>query len=551
VLTSIIGMVVLLGGLIFFHELGHYSVAKFFKVKVETFSLGFGKKIFKKKWGETEYCVSLFPLGGYVKMMGDDPYSEIPPELAARAFSTQALYKRFAIVAAGPLANLLLAYVLFMVVFWVGQPQISSQVGSVQTKSPTWNAGLRSGDRLLSLNGETVATWQEVENWLKNRDGQTVQAVVQRRDSTLNLNLPVERVKSKNAFGEEEWVGGLKGASPSPIAAAVGISNPQSMAAQAGLQTGDLITQVEGVKIASFDDLKEVLSQNWKPSGSVSLKYQRGIESKKTVEDLSTSLVFPASKSKDPEGFLADLGIYPSETFVRQISKDSPAQKAGLVEGDRIIQIGNEPILYFDTIVETIQKRGSEQSSVTIQVERKGELKTLEITPIETSQEDPITQQTFKKYMIGFAPFLVYQEPDLVTVRVSALGSLIPKAINETNELAKKMVVSLGKLATGSISIKNLGGPVLIATVAGKSLDAGMVQFLQMMALISINLFLLNLFPVPVLDGGHLLFFTIEAIKGKPVTIRTMEIANQIGMVFILTLVVLTLFNDISRILLH
>jgi regulator of sigma E protease len=128
---------------------------------------------------------------------------------------------------------------------------------------------------------------------------------------------------------------------------------------------------------------------------------------------------------------------------------------------------------------------------------------------------------------------------------------LVHKAFSETNDLAKKMVLSLGKLATGSISIKNLGGPVLIATVAGKSLDAGMVQFLQMMALISINLFLLNLFPVPVLDGGHLLFFTIEAIKGKPVTVRTMEIANQIGMVFILTLVVLTLFNDISRILLH
>jgi regulator of sigma E protease len=119
------------------------------------------------------------------------------------------------------------------------------------------------------------------------------------------------------------------------------------------------------------------------------------------------------------------------------------------------------------------------------------------------------------------------------------------------NDLAKKMLISLVKLAKGNISVKNLGGPVLIASVAGKSLDAGIIPFLQMMALISINLFLLNLFPVPVLDGGHLLFFVLEAIKGKPVSIRTMEIANQIGMVLILMLVGLTLFNDITRIILH
>lgn len=547
-LTSIIGMVVLLGGLIFFHELGHYSVAKFFKVKVETFSLGFGKKIFKKKWGETEYCLSLFPLGGYVKMMGDDPFAEVPADQAARAFSTQALYKRFAIVAAGPIANLLLAYVLFMVVFWVGQPQMSSQVGSVQVDSPTWNAGLRSGDRIVNLNGEAVTTWQEVEGWLRSREGQTVEVSVLRKNEPVALSLPIDRVKSKNAFGEDEWVGGLKGASPNPVAAAVGISNPKSIAALSGLQTGDLITEVEGTKVTSFDELKEVINQKWKPSSQIALSYQRGIESKKAVENLSATLQLPASASQDG---LSALGMFPSETFVRQVSKDSPASKAGLLEGDRILQIAEQPVFYFDAVVDAIQKSGIEGGSVKIQIEREGLLKTLEITPVETTQEDPVTQQTYKKYMIGFAPFLVYQEPDLTTVRVTGLGALIHKAFSETNDLAKKMVLSLGKLATGSISIKNLGGPVLIATVAGKSLDAGLVQFLQMMALISINLFLLNLFPVPVLDGGHLLFFTIEAIKGKPVTVRTMEIANQIGMVFILTLVVLTLFNDISRILLH
>jgi regulator of sigma E protease len=148
-------------------------------------------------------------------------------------------------------------------------------------------------------------------------------------------------------------------------------------------------------------------------------------------------------------------------------------------------------------------------------------------------------------------PQRALREAEITKIQIKEPLALIQRAVSETNLLAKRMLISIGKLVTGSISVKNLGGPVLIASVAGKSLDAGIIPFLQMMALISINLFLLNLFPIPVLDGGHLLFFLIEAVKGKPVSIRTLEIANQLGMVVILMLVALTLFNDISRIIHH
>ena len=151
--------------------------------------------------------------------------------------------------------------------------------------------------------------------------------------------------------------------------------------------------------------------------------------------------------------------------------------------------------------------------------------------------------------MIGFAPQTEIEEAEISLLQVRQVGDLVNRAVWETYDMAYKMVVSIVKLATGSISVKNLGGPVLIASIAGKSLDAGVIPFLQTMALISINLFLLNLLPIPVLDGGHLLFFLIEGIKGKPVSLKTVEIATQIGMVFILLLVALTFFNDISRIL--
>jgi regulator of sigma E protease len=175
----------------------------------------------------------------------------------------------------------------------------------------------------------------------------------------------------------------------------------------------------------------------------------------------------------------------------------------------------------------------------------------LDLKPVETTSTDPLTQEPVKKYLVGFQPSTAYHEAELTRLKVRDPLSLIEHSAKETVTLAERMVVSLAKLASGKISMKNLGGPVLIASVAGKSLNAGIIPFLQMMALISINLFLLNLFPVPILDGGHLFFFIVEAIKGKPVSLRTMEIATQVGMVFILSLVALTLFNDISRIVTH
>ncbi|MFM8316072.1 MAG: RIP metalloprotease RseP, partial [Deltaproteobacteria bacterium] len=420
--------------------------------------------------------------------------------------------------------------------------------GAVLIDSSAWQSGFRAGDKILALNGESVSTWQELEAWTRSKEGQTAQVTVQRDQAEINLTVPLLKVQMKNPYGEEETVGGIKGISATPIASVVGISNPEALSYRAGLRTGDFITKVGNKEVGSFEDLRRELNGQWEALKPIELVYQSLTEGKKKPEEKKVSLIYPATKETDLDTYF---GWAPAETFVRQVSKDSPAEKGGLLAGDRIIKIGDNSVLHFDSIVESVQDYGAKGNSVSVTVDRQGKPVVLDLKPIETTQEDPLTHQKFKKYMIGFAPFLVFEEPEYTSVQVREIPSLLVKAVGETNELARKMVVSLVKLATGGVSIKNLGGPLLIATVAGRSLDAGLVQFLQTMALISINLFLLNLFPIPILDGGHLLFFTLEAIKGKPVTIRTMEIANQIGMVFILTLVVLTLFNDISRIILH
>jgi len=540
--------------LIFFHELGHYTVAKLFGVRVEVFSLGFGKKIFRRTVGETEYCLSLIPLGGYVKLMGDDPYKAVPAAEADRAFSTQKLYKRFLIVAAGPLANLLLAYVLYVNVFWFGQPMEGTRVGSVVVASPTWDAGLRPKDRIAEIDGKKVETWNDIEDLLRNRTGEKVELKVERANTELRIPYTVAKTRTRNPYGEEEEVGGLKGAIANPLAAVIGISDPNSVAYQAGLRTDDLITKIGAREIVVFEDINDALASQWKQGGpiTVSVKRPANGDLEKATEQSFT--IVPPVVAPAPNtllGVATTLGIFPSELFVKKVTPDSPAEKGGLKAGDRIVKVGETPVYNFDSIVDHVQSEGAKGAPIELVLERAGQPVTLNLKAVETSQEDPLTRKTVTKFMVGFMPATAYNRADIVFVKIRDPFKLLAHAFAETSLVAQRMVISIVKLVGGQISVKNLGGPVLIASVAGKSLDAGIIPFLQMMALISINLFLLNLFPIPILDGGHLLFFAIEAIKGRPVSIRTMEIANQVGMVFILMLVGLTLFNDISRIVLH
>lgn len=550
-LSSIIGVVILLGGLIFFHELGHYSVAKFFGIRVEVFSLGFGKKLLKKKIGDTEYCLSLIPLGGYVKLMGDDPYKAVPPEDAHRAFSTQKLYKRFAVVAAGPISNLLLAYVLYTFVFFLGQDMEGTRIGTVVYSSPAWDAGMRPKDRISEINGTKVQTWNDMEDYLKTRNGQKVDLKVERGTEQLRVPFTVGQITTKNAFGEDEIVGGIKGIKPNPVSPLIGVSSPESPAYKGGIRTGDVITKINTREIAVYDDINEALATFWKDGEPLTFSVKRPVEKKKdSFTDHSFTVVLPKKPAQDkltPFGLIEATGMYPSELFVNLITPGSPAEKGGLQPGDRISKVADSNIYNFESIVEKVQEIGPTGASIAFVVDRGGQLTTLNFKPEETTEEDALTHRMIKRFMIGFGPAISLEPSEVVKVRITEPGPLIAKAFNETNTWAGRMLLSIWKLVRGQISVKNLGGPVLIAKVAGKSLDLGITYFLSTMALISINLFLLNLFPVPVLDGGHLLFFTIEAIRRKPVSIRTMEIANQVGMVLILLLVALTFFNDISR----
>jgi regulator of sigma E protease len=352
-LTIIVSTIVVLGLLIFVHELGHFLVAKWAGVTVLRFSLGFGPRLLGYKRGDTDYCLSLIPLGGYVKMLGEEPGEEVDEGHRATSFSFQPVSKRIAIVLAGPFSNFLLAIVIFALIYaFSGIPQLTPEIGSVSADSPAEQAGLRVGDKVASINGITIGDWEELS---------------------------------------------------------------------------------------------------------------------KLIEKL-----------------------------------------------------GENPL--------------------SLQIERGGEVMTVAVTPRVTEVKN-IFGEPVKRALIG----------------ITASGKMVTKETNpvyavyyslvQTWHLSKLFVVTIGKLLEGVVSVKTLGGPILIAQMAGQQANEGLLNLIHFIALISVNLAVLNLLPIPVLDGGHILFFVIEGVLGRPIGQKKVEWAQKAGMLLLLVLMVFVFYNDIMRLM--
>ncbi len=349
-MISLISVIVLLGVLIFIHELGHFLAARVCGVGVVKFSLGFGPKIIGKKIGETEYALSWIPLGGFVKLLGEAGDEMLPPEDEKRSFLKQATWKKMLIVFAGPLFNFLLALVIFVIIFMYGVPSMTTEIGEIQKDSAAYEAGLASGDKIISLDGKPIQRWEELRPAIAEGKGRETEIVVERKTEKKRFLIKPKAAKSKNMFGEE------------------------------------VATYLIGVS----------------PSG-------------KTI-----------------------------------IEKKNP-------------------------------------------------------------------------------------------------GDAIVAACAKTWEISKLTVLAVVKMVEGTISPRTLGGPIFIAQVAGAQVKEGIIPFILFMALLSINLGVINLFPIPVLDGGHIMFYAIEMVIRREISMRFKEIAQQAGFVILILLMFFVIMIDIER----
>ncbi len=536
-MVSIIGFLLILCPLVIFHELGHYLFARLFNVKAEVFSIGFGKKVWSKQIGETEWRIALIPMGGFVKLLGEDPEQKLSEEELKRSLPRQAPYKRFFIFFGGPLFNFLFAIVVFMAILAIGEPQLSNVVGRSVRGSAAEVAGFKRGDKIAEVNGVKTTRFEDIANEVADHADKPVQFMVDRGGATVTLSAVPTLQPGFSVYGEPKTVGFIDGLSPMPRGLEIGVSDVASVAYLAGLRTHDELVSFNGLNLKDFEELE--LAYDQLPAQSPMILKIKSAEKKSVIE-------LKATKPGIDTRLAAVFGIHSSELFIDRVVSGSPAEAAGLKSGDRLIGVGTHVVESFIELREWVQKSGEKDGKVHVVWERDGKQMLADITPTATNVDDPVMKKVVQ-YTIGVVPVLSWGQPDTFVERVLNPFTLLYKGTERMLLFTWRNVVSIGKMFTGDVSVKTLGGPILIGKLAGESIGKGLISFLTMMAVLSVGLGILNILPVPVLDGGHLMLLTLEIIRGKPLTLRQMEIVQQVGLSMILLLMVVVMKNDISR----
>jgi regulator of sigma E protease len=448
IFSTLIAFVVALGLLIVFHELGHYFVARLCGVKVLRFSLGFGLPLWRRKFGadQTEWALSVFPLGGYVKML-DEREGPVAPAELHRAFNRQTVAKRFAIVLAGPVANFVLAILLYWVLFMHGVPGIRPIVGTPVPGTPAAQAQLAPGELIARVDGADVPTWQDLRWALLEHS---------LRKDTVELEMHAER--------------------------------------------GDI--QFRRLDLSS-------------------------IGADKIDVDLMQAIGLTRYQP-------------PLKPVIGRLIAGGAGERDGLNEGDEVAEVDGHAIAGWEELVALIT--AAPERTLQFKILRAGATRQLAVTP-QSKQEGGKTLGR-----IGAAPKIdeAAMKRLVTEVRYGPLES-VAKAVERTWGVSTFTLKMLGKMIAGEVSLKNLSGPITIADYAGQSAQLGWLAYLSFLALISISLGVLNLMPVPLLDGGHLMYYVAEIIKGSPVSDRVMEVGQQVGMVLLFSLMAFALYNDINR----
>jgi len=528
--VQILSVVVLLGGLIFIHELGHFLVAKAFGVKVLKFSLGFGPKVLGFRKGETEYVLSLLPLGGFVKMAGDDPTEQLAPADRGRGFLEQKPWKRAAIAFAGPAMNLVFPLVAYFAVFAFQTEAIAPHVGQVVPGMPAAEAGLLPGDRIVEVDGERIYAFSDLRRHVDPAAGRELRVTVER--GGVRRTIAVTPAPYEEVDPIETVTVGKIGVVPNPAAPVIGVQ--PGAAFDAGLRSLDRVVRVDGAEVGSIEEALAALEAKATAGAPFVVEVLR------EAEDAEPTTVRVTVEPRPGEA----LGIESGELYVARVAAGTPAAEAGLRRGDRLLSIDGRALAAW-TDVEKVQREKNDQPFTLVWtrdgVRHEQRLAQAARTEIDEVRDRPVTVYTF-----GAQGGLPAMPAPLVEVPMRPLLAL-EMAVESSWEITRKIAIGIGMIVTGDIAFKNVGGPLQIYDITTQAAEQGWETFLHTMAMISINLGLVNLFPVPVLDGGHIVQAGVEAVRRRPLSMRAREITNAVGLAMLLTLMVFALKNDVVR----
>jgi regulator of sigma E protease len=552
--------IMFLGPLVFFHELGHYLFARFFGVRVEVFSIGFGPKIFRWVKNGTEYVISLIPLGGYVKMFGDSLEKDevLSEEEKKVAFNYKSKSARFWIVFGGPLANFILAFIIFFTLTFIGEKVPEFRIGSIGPNSFLAINGFNQDDTLTHINS------LEIFNFLENTSDENVEIksvtvkgkLGENRILTLNsklknlmdeigksipnYRLPIFTDERGNyliltqIIGELDLSNSLEELLNNPKTSIIYIYKINSLDEILNIKKMKLDTNVEIKQRFKIFDLKN----------EAVYPFTEVFNSKKNLlnsgnEDLS----FSRNKNISEENFLKVLhqnNLFPLDLRVESIIDNSPAAKANLKVGDVIIGLNGVPIYQFDKLREEIQKL-SENKSIDLEIFRLTSKQIIKLNPELSKQGDESV------WRIGVMSAGKYLPPNFVHKDGMNFLKSFENGFIKTISAVKMTLIGFKKLLFQEVSIKNIGGPLAIGKVASDSLNINLSSFFKLMALISVNLGVINLFPIPILDGGHIVFLFLELVNGGPLSKKKLEMAHKVGLSFLVVLIFTSLYNDLVR----
>jgi regulator of sigma E protease len=538
-LSAAFAFVFLLSLLIFVHELGHFLVARACGVRVLKFSLGFGPPVgfgrYRLEWtrGHTQYVVAWFPIGGFVKMLGENLDEGDDPELVAHpeeALSHKPTWQKLAVVFAGPAMNLALPVVLFMATLAVGVPRPTPVIGTVEPGAPAALAGLQPGDAIQRIGDESLRWWTDFDDAVRTRPGEVLQVSYERAGELRSAALEVGERPSFDEFGTRVEVGWI-GAGHSRLAAVLGVPSSGSPATRAGLRSGDVVKAVAEQTVEDWDAFSAAYAAADAP---VALRVRRGeAEGAETLTLESPAL-----------GDVRQLGVVPASVLIAGVEPDSPAQRGGLEPGDLILSVDGDPVWSFASFAETV--RTSEGRALDLAFARGGEVRRVAIAP-EMDTRDMGLGIEESRYLVGISAKVQTLTGSLAIDRQTNPLIALPRAVGMTVELTHTFLRGLGKLITGEVSRKQVAGPIGIAEITAKAFERGWETYLSIMVLISINLGILNLLPIPILDGGQAVIFAIEGVRRAPLSLRTREIFQQVGFTVLVLLMGLAFWNDLSR----
>ena len=508
--SGIIIAIFILSIIVFIHELGHFLAARKSGITVERFSLGFGPKLFAIKRGETEYRISILLFGGYVKMPGEDPREQ---EGKPGEFSSAPVKNRIFVAVAGPGMNFLLGIVAFyfLYLFGVAVPRSAqtTKIGYVEDNAPAKAAGIQANDQLISIDGQKLKKWNDVKRMIFVHPGKEIHLTLKRDGKEIETTV-VPRVKTEKGIGEY----GEIGIYPRTEVMVKEIT-PEALPGSTDIKINDIIKSVNGQPIYHYEDFYKIVAKN--NGKEVNLDLLRD------GKEIKTNLKIDV------------------QIKVVNVQAETPADKAGLLPDDRILTINSKPVRHYSELQKTI-KNNVDGHTISLGIQRRDKLMTLGLIP-ETDESGKVKPTGFsvRETVSGIS----LTEP--IDMEKYNIIFAFGKSIERSWNTVVSVFVVLKDLLTRDISPRYLSGPVGIVNITAQVAKGGIRGLLFITAFISINLGIVNLLPIPIADGGQILAFTLEGIRGKPLSLKKQLIIQQVGIVLLILLFVYVTWNDILR----